>query len=508
MAAADDTDNFKAEFKRFKRRDRPLDLSGVIDVSDNSCKLSFQHATVVKPSVSKLPPVLGILPAPQWEIYSFYSHPGFYLIKNPFLSGYQQYWVHRCIVDLPLPPNVTNLRVHPDIDPYSLWSDFVQNRKGGEGCSSVSPLRKLRWTTIGYHYDWDIKEYRENDHTPFPDDIGVLAEYVAASLGFQDFQAEAGIINYYHLDSTLGAHTDHSELDHDAPLLSISFGQDAIFLLGGPTKATKPSAIMLHSGDICVMSGASRLAYHAVPRIMAHHTLGSPSCFALPSYSEMSGSRSELTTQKGGEPRTGVDQDGGVQRHPSVCTGDVSAQNGSDSLTRSGDQEAASLLCVQTQSRHCVMEKQQDVEHPQRTAHSNCQKCQSLSSNEMCITCEKAEGQESDCGKTVAVHAVTLLQNSGDAGSHLASKDCTCDILSSSERESSMQGCAARVREVNEKIDQTLKAIDWEPLSAYLGSSRINVNIRQVLKPGQTFPERNSSFVGSSQSKRLRTDNT
>lgn len=47
-----------------------------------------------------------------------------------------------------------------------------------------------------------------------------------------------------------------------------SFGQSAIFLIGGPTKAIQPSAIYLHSGDIMVMSGSSRQAYHAVPRIV------------------------------------------------------------------------------------------------------------------------------------------------------------------------------------------------------------------------------------------------
>lgn len=47
-----------------------------------------------------------------------------------------------------------------------------------------------------------------------------------------------------------------------------SFGQSAVFLIGGPTKAFRPSAIYLHSGDIMVMSGPSRLAYHAVPKIV------------------------------------------------------------------------------------------------------------------------------------------------------------------------------------------------------------------------------------------------
>lgn len=46
-----------------------------------------------------------------------------------------------------------------------------------------------------------------------------------------------------------------------------SFGQSAVFLIGGPSKSTEPSALFLHSGDVMIMSGASRKGYHAVPRI-------------------------------------------------------------------------------------------------------------------------------------------------------------------------------------------------------------------------------------------------
>lgn len=35
------------------------------------------------------------------------------------------------------------------------------------------------------------------------------------------FEAEAAIVNYYRLDSTLSGHTDHSEKDLTKPLLSI-----------------------------------------------------------------------------------------------------------------------------------------------------------------------------------------------------------------------------------------------------------------------------------------------
>lgn len=70
------------------------------------------------------------------------------------------------------------------------------------------------------------------------------------------------------MNSTLSGHTDHSEENLEAPLLSFSFGQTAIFLLGGPTIETEPAAIFLRSGDIVIMSKESRLCYHGVPKIL------------------------------------------------------------------------------------------------------------------------------------------------------------------------------------------------------------------------------------------------
>jgi len=42
-----------------------------------------------------------------------------------------------------------------------------------------------------------------------------------------------------------------------------------VFLLGGLDKSVRPSALLLRHGDVVVMSGHSRLCYHAVPRIVA-----------------------------------------------------------------------------------------------------------------------------------------------------------------------------------------------------------------------------------------------
>ena len=61
-----------------------------------------------------------------------------------------------------------------------------------------------------------------------------------------------------------------------------SFGQAAIFLLGGKSKCTEPTAMFIRSGDIVLMSAKARLCFHAVPKIMTP-TLDQllPECLAI-----------------------------------------------------------------------------------------------------------------------------------------------------------------------------------------------------------------------------------
>lgn len=72
-----------------------------------------------------------------------------------------------------------------------------------------------------------FQKYSANHHTPFPSDLAFLSEQVAAACGFRGFQAQAGILNYYHFDSSLGIHVDESELDHSRPLLSFRWVKES-----------------------------------------------------------------------------------------------------------------------------------------------------------------------------------------------------------------------------------------------------------------------------------------
>jgi alkylated DNA repair protein (DNA oxidative demethylase) len=78
---------------------------------------------------------------------------------------------------------------------------------------------------------------------------------------------EACLVNYYAPGARLGLHQDSDEQDFAAPVVSLSLGDDCRFRLGGTTRGGPTRALRLMSGDVAVLGGASRLAFHGVDRI-------------------------------------------------------------------------------------------------------------------------------------------------------------------------------------------------------------------------------------------------
>ncbi|XP_067099275.1 nucleic acid dioxygenase ALKBH1 [Osmerus mordax] len=265
-------DAFRKLFKLYKRRSPPPDFSDVLDFSKIvKCDKVFPtklDPTVVSDGEAKME---GLRPIRDWQAFGIQGYPGFIFISNPFLHGSQHYWIRQCLKTYPQKPNVCNLDMHMSpTETEDIWgksAHLLQSKDSGKR-EPKTLLEKLRWVTLGYHYNWDTKTYSADHYTPFPDDLYSLSHHIAAACGFASFRAEAGILNYYHSDSSLGIHVDESELDHTPPLLSFSFGQSAVFLLGGTQREDLPTAMYMHSGDVMVMSGHSRLLYHAVPRIV------------------------------------------------------------------------------------------------------------------------------------------------------------------------------------------------------------------------------------------------
>ena len=78
------------------------------------------------------------------------------------------------------------------------------------------------------------------------------------------------LINYYDGDARLGLHQVRGEGSLNAPVVSISLGDDATFVVGGLTRKDPTRRILLHSGDVIAFGGRSRLIFHAVAGIQLH----------------------------------------------------------------------------------------------------------------------------------------------------------------------------------------------------------------------------------------------
>lgn len=80
-------------------------------------------------------------------------------------------------------------------------------------------------------------------------------------------QPECCLINYYGAGAKMGLHQDKDEQSFAYPVVSISLGDDGLFRMGGPSRKGPTKSIWLKSGDVVVMSGAARLAFHGIDKI-------------------------------------------------------------------------------------------------------------------------------------------------------------------------------------------------------------------------------------------------
>lgn len=78
---------------------------------------------------------------------------------------------------------------------------------------------------------------------------------------------QACLVNWYDAQAGLGMHIDADEDARDAPVVSISLGDDALFRLGRATPGGQTQSYRLSSGDVVVLGGASRRFRHGVDRI-------------------------------------------------------------------------------------------------------------------------------------------------------------------------------------------------------------------------------------------------
>jgi len=121
----------------------------------------------------------------------------------------------------------------------------------------------LGWVSDRTGYRYDANDPESGGRWPrMPDDFARLAGEAAAQAGFGSFVPDACLINRYEPGAKLSLHQD--EGDPAAPIVSVSFGVAAVFLLGGLKRSDRAERILLEHGDVVVLGGEARMRFHGV----------------------------------------------------------------------------------------------------------------------------------------------------------------------------------------------------------------------------------------------------
>ena len=136
----------------------------------------------------------------------------------------------------------------------------------GRPCSvRMTNLGPLGWVSdrSGYRYQ-PHHPVTSQPWPPIPDRLLRLWEEVAG----YPHPPEACLVNVYASGARMGLHRDEDEDDFSAPVVSVSLGDTAVFRIGGRERAAPSRSVRLASGDVVVLGGDSRLAYHGVDRVI------------------------------------------------------------------------------------------------------------------------------------------------------------------------------------------------------------------------------------------------
>ena len=135
---------------------------------------------------------------------------------------------------------------------------------GGQPFSvRMSNLGPLGWASdrAGYRYQ---ATHPVND-TPWP----AIPDLAMRAWEAGSFRAppQACLVNFYDAKARMGLHQDRDESDFTAPVLSVSLGDTCLFRIGGTERNAPTRSFRLASGDVMLLEGETRLAFHGVDRL-------------------------------------------------------------------------------------------------------------------------------------------------------------------------------------------------------------------------------------------------
>jgi alkylated DNA repair protein (DNA oxidative demethylase) len=142
--------------------------------------------------------------------------------------------------------------------------------RGRTMTNRISNCGPWGWTSdeMGYRY-CNLHPLTCKPWPSIPGSVSACVREVCSLLGIDAFEPDACLINMYADGGKLGLHRDNDELDFCWPIVSISLGNTARFVIGGVRRQDRTIATQLHSGDVMVLHHCGRMLYHGVSRVIA-----------------------------------------------------------------------------------------------------------------------------------------------------------------------------------------------------------------------------------------------
>ena len=121
----------------------------------------------------------------------------------------------------------------------------------------------LGWVTDRSGYRYQAQHPEGMDWPPIPRSVLAIWEAVSGVARAPD----CCLVNFYGEGAKMGMHQDKDEGNFDWPVVSVSLGDEALFRMGSVERGGSTESLWLKSGDVVVMGGDARLAYHGVDKI-------------------------------------------------------------------------------------------------------------------------------------------------------------------------------------------------------------------------------------------------
>ena len=148
---------------------------------------------------------------------------------------------------------------------------YTPTVRGGRKMSVGMLCLGKHWNGLTYKYEDRRSDFDGLAVPEIPPRFAGIARAAAEDAGFT-IQPDMCIMNYYAEGAKLGVHQDKDERPETIvagiPIVSVSLGDEARFVVGGVSRRDPTFPVMLKSGDVMVMGGPSRLRYHGVSRIL------------------------------------------------------------------------------------------------------------------------------------------------------------------------------------------------------------------------------------------------